>query len=396
LNGDKNVYRATKKRRRWPKWLGLAAGVAVVAVLALFLVSTFAHLRVPKPTGPFAVGKIRETWLDTSRSEWMTTATGDQREVIALIWYPAVEGTGQKPSYVGDLGTLGPQLVASTKLSKAEVWGLRFVRDNARWEADVAPADKPYPVVVLSPGNGGNAEFYASYAEDLASHGYVVVGLDHPYDVAAVALSDGSFAVFDPNQWPAENPARQQFFVRRMKERATDVSFALDCLARMNITSGPLKGKLDLERTGIMGHSMGGITGAAACRQDARLKACLNIDGSLGGGPFSARPGDVRPQQPFMYITKDQVLPATYAARFEAPGGDSFRIVVADATHIEFADGPLFVPSLDPFARHADRVIATTRAYTLAFFDRYLKGTAEPGFPRIQVPLKTQVQVFGS
>jgi dienelactone hydrolase len=374
--------------------VAMVVDVAATAILVLFLVSTFIHLEVPRPTGPLAVGKIQLTWVDASRSEWMSPSPGDHREVIAVIWYPALKGTGGRPSYVRDLDKLGPQFVASTKLTKTEVWGLHFVRDNARWGADLARAGEPYPVIVLSPGNGGNAEFYAAYAEDLASHGYVVVGLDHPYDVAAVALSDGVYAVFDPGQWPTESPARQQFFGRRMDERADDVSFALDRLEQMNTAPGPLQGTLDLERIGIMGHSMGGITAAAACRQDSRLKACLNIDGSLAGGPFSARPGDARPAQPFMYLTKDRTVTGEVAAGFKVLGGASYRIVVPGTTHIEFADGPLFIPSLDPFARKADRVIATGRVYALAFFERYLKGTSEPAFEDIQVPIKTSVYTY--
>jgi hypothetical protein len=143
-----------------------------------------------------------------------------------------------------------------------------------------------------------------------------------------------------------------------------------------------------------MGHSMGGITAAAACRQDSRLKACLNIDGSLAGGPVSARSGDARPAQPFLYLTKDQTVTESAAAGLEAPGGASFRVVVSGATHIEFADGPLFIPSLDPFARKADRVIATARIYALAFFARYLRGASEPPFEDIRVPIRTRVDTY--
>jgi dienelactone hydrolase len=378
----------------WLKWVARAVAAAAVIAAALFLLSTFIHLKVPEPTGSLAVGKTQLDWIDASRHEWMTSRRDDKREVVAVIWYPAEGGTGQAPAYVRDLGDLAPGMVASTKLSRLEAWGLRLVRDGARWGATCAKAEAPYPVIILSPGNGGNVEFYAAYAEDLASRGYVVVGLDHPFDVAAVRLSDGTIASFDPGQWPTDNPERREFLIRRMDERAADVSFALDCLQQVNTDSGPLAGALDLQRIGVMGHSMGGITGAAASRLDARLKACLNIDGSLAGGPFSARPGDECPGQPFLYVTKDEHLPETYAARFARSGGASFRVVIPRTTHVEFADGPLFVPSFDPFARHADRVIATTRAYAAAFFDRYVKGTGEEDIEQLTVPLETQAQVF--
>ena len=385
-------HRVSAARRRWLKKALLVVAVAAGAVLVLFLASTFIHLQVPDATGPLAVGKMQLDWADASRSEWMTATPADHREVIAIIWYPAEPGTGERPEYVLSLGKLRPQLVASNKLSKADAWGLRFVRDHARWGADAGRQGGPYPVVVLSPGNGGNAEFYASYAEDLASHGYIVVGLDHPYDVAAVALADGTFAVFDSAQWPATGSARTEFFGRRMDERAGDVSFALDRLEQLNTQPGKLNGVLDLEHVGIMGHSMGGITAAAACRQDLRLKACLNIDGSLAGGPLSARAGDARPSQPFMYLTKDQTVAEPAASLFTAPGGAWFRVVVPGATHSEFTDGPLFIPSLNPFSHTADRVMATARIYTLAFFDRYLKGLPEPAFRDLKAPIRVLVE----
>jgi hypothetical protein len=126
----------------WPGRVVLAAavavGVVVTAILVLFVVATFVHLEVPDPTGPLAVGKMQLTWVDTSRSEWMSASPGDLREVIGVIWYPAVKGTGGRPSYVFNLDGLGPHLVASRKLSTAEVWGLRCVRDNARWGAVLA------------------------------------------------------------------------------------------------------------------------------------------------------------------------------------------------------------------------------------------------------------------
>lgn len=381
-------------RRRLKRGILIGVVAVAVAALALFLVSTFVHLKVPDPTGALSVGKTQMVWVDTTRAEWMTSSPDDYREVVAVIWYPAEKGTGKPPSYLGGLDRLGPELVASKQLTKTQVWGLRFVRDHARWDADVASSATPYPVIILSPGLGGNVEFYAAYAEDLASHGYVVVGLDHPYDVAAVALSDGTFAVYQPGQWPAENAARRAFLARRMDERAKDVSFALDRLNQMNTGTGEFGGRLDLDRVGIMGHSMGGITAAAASRQDPRLKACLNIDGSLAGGPFSARAGEARPAQPFMFVTKDETAAESVVAGLKAPGGPSIEVVVPGATHIEFTDGPEFIPSLNPFARESDRVIATARIYTLAFFDRYLRAASEPNFSKIPVPLKTHVNTY--
>ena len=64
-------------------------------------------------------------------------------------------------------------------------------------DAEVAKSQMHYPVIILSPGNGTNIEFYASLASEIASHGYIVAGLNHPYDVPAVELSNGDIAPYD-------------------------------------------------------------------------------------------------------------------------------------------------------------------------------------------------------
>ncbi len=48
-----------------------------------------------------------------------------------------------------------------------------------------------FPVVLFSPGSGGARTQNTAWAEELASHGYLVAALDHPYDSAAVVLTDG-------------------------------------------------------------------------------------------------------------------------------------------------------------------------------------------------------------
>jgi predicted dienelactone hydrolase len=227
-------------------------------------------------------------------------------------------------------------------------------------------------VVLLSPGNATNAEFYASFAEGLASHGIVVVGINHPYDVAAVALADGSVAVLAP---PGQPP--REFIASRVAERVADARFVLDRLGELNQGDGPLAQRLDLSRVGIMGHSLGGLTAAQACAADARFKACLNLDGLQEGGPFSVRAGGPVPTQPFMLITKASTLSPSAEQQLRAIPNLSL-IVIPGAAHRDFSDGPLFEPSFTPFTRSIDRINAQIRGEVRAFFQQTL-GTSPPG-----------------
>lgn len=367
----------------------LGAGLGLAALLAL---SVYLQLDSAPATGPYAVGRTTRRWIDPARPEPLTEAPGDFREVMAEIWYPAEAGTGLPAPYFPDLERLAPNLAASGEVSALEVFGLRYIRSHSRLEARVAGRGR-WPVVLLSPGNGTNVEFYAGLADDLASHGYVVVGLNHPYDVAAVARTDGQIAQFVPG--PQALAEREPWVAERVAVRAADALFVLKQLAALDAApADSLAGRLDLDHAAIMGHSLGGLTAAQACRAEPRLRACLNLDGLQRGGPFSVQPGAPPPDQAFMFITKEAALPAALRAQFEAVRAGSYRVVLTGARHDSFTDGPLLTPALLPIAGEAERLLALTRTYCLAFFDQTLKDQPSPLLAGPRVTAEAALEVF--
>jgi dienelactone hydrolase len=366
----------------------LITGAALLAAVALAGAgSTFLHLRVPEPTGDHPVGRQRLSWVDPARPEAHTEDPSDRREVPVTVWYPAKAGTGKPAEYVDGRSRIAGGLVSSGELSGAAVAALRFVRDPALAGAEVSGAKQAYPLILLSPGNLTNAGFYASIAEDLASLGYIVVGVDHPYQVAAVELQDRKVAVYDKRaeRSPAET---------KIPERVADLRFALDRLFDLKSRNDGIGRHLDLNRVGVMGHSNGGIAAAEACRADARFDGCLNIDGQTAGGPFSSRPDGPAPDQPFMFLTKETSLHPVLAERFEAAGTGAYRVVVPAAAHDQFADGALFRPGINPFHRTADGVIAVTRGFSRAFFDHVLLGRPEKAMGDLEAPVDVYVNVY--
>jgi dienelactone hydrolase len=352
-------------------WLGLAvAGVLVLEGASLYL-----QLALPAPTGPHAVGRTTWRWVDNSRAEPLTPAPGDHHEVIAEVWYPAEAGRSPRAGYLADLGRVADAIVASGELSPLEVWALRYVRFEAWQDAPLAPDAAAYPVLILSPGNATNVEFYAALAGELASQGYVVVGLNHAYEVAAVALAGGKVAQYAAEFWPQDRAARQAYVSQRIAERTADVRLALDQLEALNARGADRwAGRLDLSRVGVWGHSLGGITAAQACLADARVGACLNLDGLQAGGPFSAEPNPSLPAQPFLFITKETVLPPATEALLSSSPATAAWVTVPGAAHDSFTDGPLLTPGLLPLPTTADAITAATRRHILAFFDQALQG----------------------
>jgi predicted dienelactone hydrolase len=129
---------------------------------------------------------------------------------------------------------------------------------------------------------------------------------------------------------------------------------------------------------GVIGHSLGGITAAEACRVTFQIRSCVNLDGLQQGGPFSADAHPIPPGQPFMMITKEKTLAPAIIALFAAAQSGSYRVVLPEAQHDNFTDGPLLLPSLLPIPNQADQLLSFIRAYTLAFFEQTLNQRPSP------------------
>jgi hypothetical protein len=312
--------------------------------------------------------------VDTSRPEVITDDADDFREVITTIWYPAEPGTGTRSPYFPGLSTVSKALIESGEIASWQVFGLQFVRSENLLNAELAKNQSSYPLLLFSPGNGTNIEFYTILASEIVSHGYIVVGLNHPYDVAVVELSAGEIAPYHKAQWSLEPSAHQAYTAERIKVRTADVMFVLDQLKRVNSDAdNPLSGMLDLGSVAVAGHSLGGITAAEACKADTRFRACLNFDGLQKGGPFSTEETAIPPGQPFIFITKESELHPLLIERFEAMS-ESYWVVIHGASHDSFTDSQLLQSSILPFSNQADHVMGLIQQYTLAFLNEILKG----------------------
>ena len=144
-------------------------------------------LVLPEPTGPYAVGRTSFRWVDEDRPEVLSERSDDNREIAVLVWFPAQSTQcSESAPYLNDPDVL------TVALSEDEASFLSSVQTHSIDDAVLlAPEPTGIPVVLFSPGNGTFPALYTTHAEDLASHGYLVVVVDHPYDSIATRLSDG-------------------------------------------------------------------------------------------------------------------------------------------------------------------------------------------------------------
>lgn len=359
---------------------------------------------LPAPTGRHRVGRVSVDWVDPSRGEIYSSDPRDRRELLVWIWYPAVPAPdAERAAYLP--GPWAP----SGQLFGLDAAGLLT---HAVQDAAVANEQPSYPVLVLSP-SGFPPLLLAATAEELASHGYVVVGVNHTYETAVTVFADGRVVPVNPAAQagvlgPQTGPYQERFRQRAAvcDYKAADLASVADQLEQINAgAAGLLAGRLDLGRLGGFGHSFGGNAALQWCRNDRRCQAAANLDGALW--TEVGRVGLDRPalqllagHPEFALSAADAVAAgmATDAAAYDtekAIAFDGWRTVcqkarpgytmqVKRASHVSFMDVPFLpLPAEGPVkAMLAATQIQPRRMWRitcdvlLAFFARHLDQAA--------------------
>ncbi len=256
--------------RRLSQILAVIVGVGacgVVLLIGLIGVQYWRNDRpivLPRPRGANPVGRIVFDWTDARRS----------REMMVFAWYPAQPGAGgHRAEYIpgrwGARAAEGYLVIPARRMQAIEVSAIN--------EAPVAPGR--HPILVLLPAMGVAPARYTTWAEDLASHGYIVAGVTPTGSTKNVVFPSGR--VVDSSQDPDASNAEIDRQV--MRTWCDDAEFSLDQL----LLAEPLADAADAARAGIAGHAFGGAVAMQVLKTSARFKAAAN----LGGAPWREPPG---------------------------------------------------------------------------------------------------------
>jgi len=266
--------------------VALFAVVAIAALLGLLWLDHKRETLLPTPTGPFAVGRTTYVWSDAAHLDPLAPQPGTKRELLAWVWYPAVP---RQPSQTVDDYLPAPWrtalgLQSGVLFTQFLTRDLSRVRAHSIRDAEVSPEQRSYPVVIMRAGLAALTTDYTTLAEDLASHGYVVVGFDAPFRSFVVVFPDGRVITRAPqNNADLLGGAEQEQLANKLLQAwSADMGFALDQLQRLNASdpSGRFLGRLDMQRVGVFGHSLGGATALQFCHDDSRCKAGIDVDGA--------------------------------------------------------------------------------------------------------------------
>jgi len=325
----------------------------------------------PQAQGAYHVGTRTFVVADAAR----------HRELLVTAWFPTDSGT-----------VPAPYMDARTGAALAQEWKLEtgFEQNvcTHAWIDSAMPHQKAFPVVLLEHGSGVVPSIYTTLAEGLASNGFIVVATNHPPDSLIAVFPDGHEMNFHP-YWPEKADRRTQgVAIGKFAEDVLvgDVRFVLDQLQQLNSHDDFWRGHLDLSRVAIVGHSMGGTTAALALKEDGRIRAGVNLDGST----YPGMNADIRPialGKPLLFLETEEHAndPETRGKEFVGSRENTYYAVIGGNDHMAFTDAPLLKCrfSKDP-TPETDRCQGTlqsmelTRSLVIEFVGKYLNEDLAP------------------
>jgi dienelactone hydrolase len=339
-----------------------AIAMLLLVAIAVTPALIFPQHKLPKMTGKYEVATVNYTYTDASRIETFTN-TGENRKINVEFWYPKDSG-----------GT--------------------------------------YPLVVFSHGAFGVKASNTSTFMELASNGYVVCSIDHPYHSLYTIDTGGHLTTVDPsllqevtgvNNGKYDEAAIFKLEQKWMKLRTADIHFVLDTiLAHAKVAgSDAVYQLIDTEKIGLMGHSLGGAASAQVARERNDINAVINLDADLLGEYLDYVDGK--------YVMNDKVYPVPILTIFaddmmrliaaipdantvvavkhvSATAPKAYEVHITGTDHQSLTDLPLVSPFLVSMITNsvkkagggetADKyhVIEKMNDIVLVFFNVYLKG----------------------
>ncbi len=342
-------------------------------------------LQMPDPSGALPVGTTSLVVVDASRAG----PQGGSRTIALRLWYPALPANAQPTGYFLDdreaaLNALGNGLPSNV-----------FDRLHTDSHLDAVPdTSAPRPTLLMSTGWTAPVALYSTLAQDLASHGYVVIGLSHPDGSGVVVYPDGSNSGFDPAT-PSTDEAVEMW--------AQDIGFVAEWLASADRSSpgaalpntlwgsAPSRAviaQVDMQRLGTFAHSLGGAAAVRAAVLSPWLRASANVDGTFRGPVLSE--GPTTPVLCFLFEGHNSVEGSAVEFAERGARGAFYSAEVLGAGHNNFSDQGALVNQLAKLdaavlpadalvgSIDTDRALAIESALLRAFFGAELSDEPSP------------------
>jgi len=334
--------------------------------------ATGGRLRLPRPTGPYPVGESTVELTDPARADPLA-GDGRRRSLPVQVWYPA-EPHGEPVAPYASAAVLA---LAEKHLHLCP-GQLRADLAARHGPAVRTPPAGGWPVLVHSFGTSSFRMLSTSLVQSLASLGYVVLVVDHPFESIVTEYPDGRTVRAPGGPAPTGERAGRQF-----DTRVDDLRFVLDRLGPLDAgkPASTVRGALDTDRVGMLGHGRGGAATVHVMLADPRVLAGANLDGD-NPGPAP----DTELDRPLLTVgSADGGPPDDPGWRTLWPNlsGRHRELTVRGTGHLSFTDAAILAERWDvrrtwPGGQLGTipgrRAVQITVTYLAAFFDQALGG----------------------
>jgi predicted dienelactone hydrolase len=223
-----------------PVWRALGAlPLFLLMSASAFLAHALPVFSLPEPSGPYGVGTFEYSITDDARKERYAPARS--RELYVEVWYPA-----EKSALGGfPVRTLFQELYEGDYTRQSLLFGyLRHIPTHSHVHAPVAaPEHGPFPVLLFNHAlELGFTSQNQLLMEHLASHGYVIFSIAHPYQSSKVNLSNaGTITV--ASEYPTEMELARPELPRGLVGIIYEPSHDLDEISAVKEVLSPLAEK---------------------------------------------------------------------------------------------------------------------------------------------------------
>lgn len=382
--------------------------VIFVAIFNFLTLAQDLNTFLPKPTGLYLIGTTKLYLTDSSRNDPFKRK--EHRKVIVKVWYPCSVKEDRKPEkYLMDYPLDVVYNAFKTKgLLKKWIAELMEYDTHSYPDAIISNRKESFPVLFFNPGfYFGLPDLYVSIMEELASHGYIVCSINHPYEQPYIKINDKELflkrkraqwaylqlMVADMFQWKARESEKQieeiTKYYHKMLHRfnktvnlwADDTEFVWSYFSKFQGNERhAIIDKMDLESIAVFGQSLGGAVAGELCARNSVFLAGANLDCFQFGKPI------VQPiEQPFM------LMQSQYNDSWNLGNTINYKENIGDFAFLEFPGSSHFVFSdaaIMPYQSHqtevsmigdvnGEEVLSEMLKYLVDFFDFYVKN-ADP------------------
>jgi dienelactone hydrolase len=331
-----------------------------------------------EPSGPYDVGVVDYTLTDPDR----TLADGANRQLNVRIWYPSSGEHTMPAHYIPQSDLFIKAVKKQHGLWSQLLRGYRRLEIPAQYAAPFYPNADPVPVVVYLHGNQIGTRFTGTFqAIELASHGYMVVALEHPGTAFLSVFDENNYTAFTHSfKGLADSfSAHNSVAIPIIREMQADAQFVLHYLQDIDRyePNSLFTNRMDHNRIALVGHSFGGAAAAHILANTTTAKAAVNLDGYL----YGEYPDEPQPKPLLILNGGLEIkgleetmtgLEEERALRIRLLGNKGIEVTLPQAGHLSFTDLPLYSPLLKQLAPDSKEQHRLINELTLRFLQEHL------------------------